>query len=529
MLARVPILSALIGMVAIGMLVPALQAANAREWAHGRAFLYSAVLCLFVAAALGVLLRPVSAREQARRELSTLLLAWLVLPVFAALPLVLLTPQIGMLGAWFEMVAALTTTGGSIYRDLTAVPDSINLWRGLVGWFGGFITLMAAYVILAPRRLGGFEVMSAGSETFTEGRSVDLRLPSAPFDSRLNRALRTILPAYLLMTAVLGIALSALDEPGLEAAVHAMSIISTSGISPTREGLAASPSFLAEVVVAIFLVLATTRFFYWRASQVGQGVDLRTDPEIRLMGILVGLATLVLFLRHWLGALMIETTETIEMEAIEAVEALWGAAFTSLSFLTTTGFHSAAWDSARDWSGLANAGLILLALCAVGGGAATTAGGVKLIRAFAMLRHAGRELERIAKPHSIAGAGLGSRGLRRQGAMIAWAFMMLFSLAFVVTLLLLTVTGMDMMEALVAATAALSNTGPAYALIAEGGGRSFALLSGAHQVILAAAMLLGRIETLAAVVLLHPESWARHVARAKRTGKNAPESPLSRW
>jgi trk system potassium uptake protein TrkH len=388
---------------------------------------------------------------------------------------------------------------------------------------------MAAYVILAPRRLGGFEVMSAGAETFTEGRSVDLRLPSAPFESRLNRALRTIVPAYLLMTGVLAVALSALDEPGLEAAVHAMSIISTSGISPTREGLAASPSFLAEVVTAIFLVLATTRLFYWRASQIGQRVDLKTDPEIRLMGILVGLATLVLFLRQWASALMIETTEAVEAEVLEGVEAFWGAAFTSLSFLTTTGFHSAAWDSARDWSGLANPGLIMLALCAIGGGAATTAGGVKLIRAFAMLRHAGRELERIAKPHSIAGAGLGSRGLRRHGAMIAWAFMMLFSLAFVATLLLLTVTGMDMIEALVAATAALSNTGPAYALIAEEGGRNFALLSSVHHVILAAAMLLGRIETLAAVVLLHPESWARHVARAKRTGKSAAESPLSRW
>ena len=88
---------------------------------------------------------------------------------------------------------------------------------------------------------------------------------------------------------------------------------------------------------------------------------------------------------------------------------------------------------------------------------------------------------------------------------------------------------MGMIEALVAATAALSNTGPAYAMIAEGGGRSFALLSSVHHVILAAAMLLGRIETLAAVVLLHPESWARYAARAKRTGKSESESPLSRW
>lgn len=529
MLVRIPVIATLIGVLALGMLVPAIKAAIASEWENGRGFLYSAIVGFFAAAALAVLLRPMSARDHSRHELSTLLIAWVLLPAFAALPLVLLTPQIGLLGAWFEMVASLTTTGGSIYRDLSAVPESVHLWRGLVGWFGGFLTLLAAYVILAPRRLGGFEVMSAGAETFTEGRSVDLRLPSAAFEHRLNRAVRTIVPAYLLMTAILALALNALDEPGLEAALHAMAIVSTSGISNTREGLAGANSFFVEAAAAVFLVLAATRLFYSGASPVGQRVHLRTDPEIRLMAILVGLATLALFLRHWLGVLMIETGEDIETEMVEAFKAFWGAAFTSLSFLTTTGFHSAAWESARDWSGLANPGLILLALCAVGGGAATTAGGVKLIRAFAMLRHAGRELERIAKPHSVAGAGLGSRGLRREGAMIAWAFMMLFSLAFFVTTLLLTLTGMDMMEALVAATAALSNTGPAYALISEGGGRSFALLGSVHHVVLAAAMVLGRIETLAAIVLLHPESWARHVARAKRTGKSTSESPLSRW
>jgi trk system potassium uptake protein TrkH len=529
MLARLPVIASLIGMLALGMLVPAIKAASESDWQEARGFLYASVFCLFVAAALAVLLRPMSSREFARHELSTLLLAWVLLPAFAALPLVLLTPQIGLLGAWFEMVAALTTTGGSIYPDLGAVPEPVHLWRGLVGWFGGFLTLLGAYVILAPRRLGGFEVMAAGAESFTEGRSVDLRLPSAPFEHRLNRALRTIVPAYLLMTAALAIALNALAEPGLQAALHAMAIVSTSGISTSREGLAGASNFYAEAVTAVFLVLAATRLFYSGASQIGQRVDLRTDPELRLMAVLVGLSTLALFLRHWLGVLVIRTGGSLETELLEAFAALWGAAFTSLSFLTTTGFHSAAWDSARDWSGLANPGLILLALCAIGGGAATTAGGVKLIRAFAMLRHAGRELQRIAKPHSVAGAGLGSRGLRREGAMIAWAFMMLFSLAFVGTILLLTLTGMEMMEALVAATAALSNTGPAYALISGEAERSFALLGGVHQIVLAAAMVLGRIETLAAIVLLHPESWAHHVPHAKRTGKTDPESPLSRW
>lgn len=523
MLARLPVMAVLIGVLAIGMLIPTIQAANAGEWRAGRAFLYSGLFCMFVAAGLAVLLRPPGPGERARTELGTLLLAWLVLPCFAALPLVLLTPWISTVGAWFEMVAALTTTGGTVYPAPDQVPRSVHLWRGLVGWLGGLLTLMAAYVILAPRRLGGFEVMSA-AEVAAEGRSVDLRLPTAPFEMRAARALRVILPVYCLMTVVLALVFNALAEPGLAASVHAMAVVSTSGISPLEQGIAASRNFWVEAAAAAFMVLAATRLFYSRASQVGQRVTWRNDPELRLMGALVAISTLALFLRHWLGRL----EEQAATGVLDGLEALWGGAFTTLSFLTTTGFHSAVWISARDWSGHANPGMILLALCAIGGGAATTAGGVKLIRAYAMLRHGARELERIAKPHSIAGAGLGSRGLRREGAMIAWAFMMLFVLGFVVTILALTLTGMEMTEALTAATAALSNTGPAYALIAEDRG-GFAMLGDVEHVILAAAMLLGRIETLAVIVLLHPEGWSRYFTRAKRTGKAGPESPLSRW
>lgn len=523
MVSRVPVIALLIGVLALAMLVPAIQAATEAEWRAARGFLYSSIFCLFVAAGLAVLLPPMGPREQARRELATLLLAWLLLPCFAALPLILVTPWIGTGGAWFEMVAALTTTGGSVFRDPELVPPAIHLWRGMAGWFGGLLTLLAAYAILAPRRLGGFEVMSA-AEMAGEGRAVDLRLPSAPFENRLNRALRTIMPVYLAMTAVLALLFNALAEPGLVSAVHAMSIVSTSGISPVAGGLGAARNFWVEAAAAIFMVLAATRLFYSRASQVGRRTTWRTDPELRLMGILVLLATLALFLRHWVGAFEQQAPGGV----LNGIEALWGAAFTSLSFLTTTGFESAAWYTARDWSGHANPGMILLALCAIGGGAATTAGGIKLIRAYAMIRHGTRELERIAVPHSVAGAGLGSRGLRREGAMIAWAFMMLFSLAFVATLLLLTLSGMDFAQALIAATAALSNTGPAYAMVAEEQG-GFARLDIVQQLILAAAMLLGRIETLAAIVLLHPDSWARFVSRGKRTGKDAVESPLSRW
>lgn len=501
MLRRLPVTAALLGLLSLLMLIPAIHAVTDQDWRSARGFLYPALFGLFTSGGLATLLRPMSARETARHELITLVLIWISLPFVAAAPLVLVTPAIGLSGAWFEMVAALTTTGGSVYSDHSSVPPSVHLWRGLMGWFGGLLTLLGAYVILAPRRLGGYEVMVT-ADNDSDDRSIDMRVAGASFDDRTIRALKTILPIYGGMTVILAVAFNILDKPGLTAAVHAMSIVSTSGISPEEGGFAASRSYAAEGAALIFMVLAAIRVFYAPAAQTGRKFGWRADPELRLMLALACLATVVLFVRHWVGVLTID----VEVGATDGFSALWGGFFTAISFITTTGFQSHAWESARDWSGLANPGLILLGLCAIGGAAATTAGGIKLIRAYALLRHGVRELERIAQPHSIAGSGAGPRGLRRQGALIAWTFMMLFILALLGSMLGLTLSGMRFSDALVASVAALSNTGPAFELIADEP-LGFAVFDAVQHKILAAAMILGRIETLAVIALINPSEW----------------------
>ncbi|MEM7189592.1 MAG: potassium transporter TrkG [Pseudomonadota bacterium] len=518
MLRRVPVIALLLGFMALAMLIPMAHAAISADWRVSRGFLYAALFGLFLAGSVALLLRPMQANDTARHELLTLLVLWISLPVYACLPLVLLSPAIGVTGAWMEMVAALTTTGGTVYPDVEAVPPSIHLWRGIVGWLGGLLTLMAAYVILAPRRLGGYEIMAA-EDGLGDMRSVDLRETGAVFESRTYRALRTILPIYLGLTLALGMAFNVLDKPGLIAAVHAMSILSTSGISPLKDGIASTGNWGAEVAALIFMVLAATRLVYSPAAQGGAGArNLRSaayDPELRLMFGVVLLATAALYLRHWVGVLTIDE----EIGAADGFVALWGAGFTAVSFVTTTGFQSFAWESARDWSGLANPGLVLLCLCAIGGGAATTAGGIKLIRAHALLRHGVREVERIASPNSVTGARHGSRRLRRDGAIIAWAFMMLFFFVLLATILGLTLTGLSFDQALIAAVAALSNTGPAFAMVAERP-EGFAGLDMAQHTILSAAMILGRIETLAVIALFNPDGWSLGAVHKKNTGKS---------
>jgi trk system potassium uptake protein TrkH len=504
-----PVAALILLMLAALMLVPAAVA-----WAQGdRAslilFLQSAGLTALAAGGLGVALRPSGPRRRpaARDELLTVLFLFAGAPVAAAAPIVLAQPALGWDGAYFEAVSMMTTTGGSAISDLRRAPDALHVWRLLLCWFGGLGTLVAAVAVFAPRNLGGLEVRvderpgSVGRLAGTPAWAGGGGRPDA--EARLGVAARAVAPVYLALTLALGAVFASIGLPPLRAAAQAAGVMSTSGVAV--DALPFQGGFVAEAVALLFLAAAATRHAFQGGSAPHRLRRLRRDPEIELALIAVGIAAGWIFLRHFVGA-----AEADEAAAPrEALEALWGALFTAGSFLSTAGYASAWWEGARDWSGLQSPGLLLLGLAAMGGGVASTAGGVKLLRSFALYQHGLREMARLAHPSAVTGHGEGARRVGFAGAQLAWLFLMLFLLGVGAAMLGLAATGVPLERALPAAIAAFSNTGPAYAAAVGPDAPGFAAMAAAPRLILSAAMVLGRVELLAVVALANPAYWRR--------------------
>ncbi len=498
-----PLLVILMGLSSALMLLPSVHAFVLRDYDVARPFLYAGVILLTLSGMIGIATSNYIPRDAARSHLVALMGAYIILPVMLAIPFQTAVGNTTFLNAWFEMISSFTTTGATVYDDPRRLSLSLHLWRALVGWMGGFFVLITAVAILAPMNLGGVEVISG----LAPGRGMVSGSPItriAEPSERISRYAVLLFPAYGGLTLLLWVGLLLAGETGIVALCHAMSTLSTSAISPIGGLPGASGGFMAEFLIFCFLVFSLTRRAMPGVTMLSRATPIWADPEIRMAAFVVGGVTTVLFLRHWLGA--IENAEGQDLPSFFRV--LWGIGFTTLSFLTTTGFTSVDWGPSKIWSGLDSPGLILLGLALIGGGVATTAGGVKLLRVYALFRHGERELERLIYPNSIGGQGSVARRLRREGAYVAWIFFMLFAISIAITCAALALTGLGFEQSVVLTIAALTTTGPLAGHAAETP-ISYADLSAAAKMILAAAMVLGRIETLAILALLAPDSWRK--------------------
>jgi len=571
-LPEVPLIVVVIGLTGLAMLGPAGFGLATGDHMLALSFAQSAAIVFMLALILGAATRNHRPRDPVRSQFLSLLGAYLAVPVLAALPITgqLVFPLGGgdrlwplsadanglppaaLLGlpqsfrpfdAWFEMVSSFTTTGATLLDRPHTVAPGVHLWRAMVGWFGGFFVLFAAFGMLAPVNLGGVEVetglppgrapgptplgrmrvalsMPEPSNAAATGASPALaparrparprgraagmarRLTAEDAGARLAAAARVLFPVYAGLTLGLWLGLILAGDSAFVALCHAMSVLATSGISPVGGMEYGASSRAGEALVLLCFAFALSRRCLPGPAWREPGLRLYRDVELRAGIVAILAVTLLLTLRQWSGAAASGTSG----DWAAAVRAFWGSFFTAASFLSTTGFVSADWAGSRLWSGLAPPGLALAGLALLGGGVATTAGGIGLLRAYALYKHGRHEMDKLIHPSLVGGEPPRKRRIRSEGAFAAWLALMMVIVVFTAVIAGLSLAGLGLEPAMILAAAALSTTGPLAAMVASGPVVYSALDDGVLS-ILGLAMVLGRLELLAVLALLMPDAW----------------------
>lgn len=492
---------------AAGMAIVFFYALLADDQRSTSTFAYGTISCVALAASARVLLHG-RFTSMERGGLVLILLFYVFGPAVAAIPILNLKGIDSFSAAYFEMASALTTTGATIFWDVDLVPDSVILWRSMLAGFGGLVCLVSALAILAPLSIGGFEIdhmIDRRAQTMNyEFLCASEGARTKGLEARILWALKIVALPYLVFICLCTFAIAANGVTVFDAICLALGSVSTTGFVPQSGGVGEYRSLLVEMVlVAAMIPAAIGISSHVRSLRTGVTSYLR-DAELRYMVIIVSVVVGLLFFRHWIGA--IETQSTDEIRS--ALVALWGSFFMAVSFITTTGFESAAWDGATEWSGLKTPSVALLGLAIVGGGAASTAGGVKLIRTALLAKHSMGELRRLACPSSVQPIFSGGRSVTFDALRIVWVFVMLYAMTVAVCALGLTATGFKFVDAFAGSIAAISNTGPLLPLISGEEG-AYTSLDPVARFLLCGAMIVGRMETLAVVALFSISAWRR--------------------
>ncbi len=448
-----------------------------------RGFLAASIGCLVVGALLWAATRRYRRELEPRDGCLLVVLGWVTMSLAGAVPLLLEIPGLSFTDAYFEAVAGLTTTGSTILVGLEHLPQSLNLWRHAMQWYGGMGIIVMAVAILPLLGVGGLQLFRN-------------EMPGPMKENRLTpRITQTAKYLWLVYTGLTVACIVALHWAGLdwfEAVCHAFSTMSLGGFSTRDANIAAFASPAVEMVLVAFMLVAVLNFFtHFVALRQRSLLAYWRDPEApAVWGLLLCSALALGAYLHWNG------------QYPSLLVSLRHALFNTVAIGTTTGYSSQDYES---WPLFAP--LWLLFLACVGSSAGSTGGGIKMIRSLILIKQARRELIRLVHPRAIAPLTLNGQVVDNRIIFAVLGYMLLWGLTQLALVLLLIATGEDFVTAVSAAVATVNNVGPA--LGRYGPTDNYASLSDFQTWLLAFAMLAGRLELLTFFVIFTPAFWRR--------------------
>ena len=410
-------------------------------------------------------------------------LVWIVLPAFAALPLLLAIPGLSVTDAYFEAMSGFSATGATVLTGLDELPLSVNVWRCFLQLVGGLGIIVLAVAILPLLGVGGAQLFKAEMA----GPMKDAKLTP-----RIAETARGLWSVYAVGCVACFFAYAAAGMSWADAFMHMCSTMGLGGFSSHDASFGYWNSPLIEAVAVVFMLLAgvsiAVYFVAWRQRSLR---PLWRNVEARAyLAVMIG-ATLLISVYIW-----------VDGHYDSYAEALRHTVFHVVSVGTTTGY--ATQDYAQ-WPVFAALLMVLLGCFATCGG--STGGGIKMVRMLLLLKQSYLELVRIVHPNVVNPVVMGGQVVSPRVMQNVIAFMMLYGASLVALTMVLLFSGLDVVTAFTAVIACVNNIGPGLGEV--GPALNFQGLNDFQTWVCTFGMLLGRLELLSLLVLFTPQFWRR--------------------
>lgn len=405
------------------------------ELAHIEGFILTAVVSLIIYV-IGLLVKiedlgTINYKDGALLTIFT----WLAVALLSAIPH-MIEGHLSFSQAVFESVSGLTTTGLTMYSDVTKVSKLVLFWRSFTQYIGGagFALLMLSMVI-GPKGVGFYKA---------EGRADNL-VPN------IRRSTQIILQIYLAYTLVGTVALRIAGMNWFEALNHTMTALATGGFSTRNGSIGEFNNLTVEIIVIILMYLGATGFGIHYAFWKGNFRSVLKNGEPWLMSMSIVIFSVVVAFNGF-GRYFKDFLTGLRYSIFQITSAITGTGFQTLPL------------NEKKWLEFSPLILSLIVLMIAGGQMDSTSGGVKQFRIWIIFNTIAESVKGFLLPKNRIKTHILYKGeqqlvLSSENVKEALLVLFLYILSFVIGSFVLTLYGYDLERSMFEFASAMDGVG----------------------------------------------------------------------
>ncbi|MCD7739886.1 MAG: TrkH family potassium uptake protein [Candidatus Gastranaerophilales bacterium] len=384
--------------------------------------------------------------------------------------------------AIFESVSGVTTTGATILTDFSIYPRTMFFWRSFSQWLGGMGILVLFIAILPQFAIAGRQMFFAESPGAS---STDSKLTP-----RIRHTAAALWGIYFVLTLIEIVILIYSGMPVFDAVCNSLSSLSGGGFSPAAESIMQYGNVKFVWIIAVFMFLSGMNFALQYKIYIKRNfLALFKDDEFKLYFTIVAGFTIIIA----------ATLATHNIYGIK--KAFESAFFQVVSIITTTGFASVDYNQ---WN--LRAKLLLFLLMFTGASIGSASGGVKLLRIIFIFKYLKRQISKIYHPNGVYPIKINKIIISEDTVRQMISFVIFYYTIFAISAVILVYTEQNTTIGVTSALTSLGNVGPGFGSVGPVG--NYSSMHTISKIIFIFNMLVGRLELIPFLALLHPDFWS---------------------
>lgn len=407
-------------------------------------------------------------------------LGWIIMSLFGTIPFIIHGSIPSFINAFFEVMSGFTTTGASIINDIESLPHGLLFWRSITQWIGGMGIIVLSLAILPLLGIGGMQLYSAEVPGITKDK----------FHPRVKETAKRLWGIYVILTAIETILLILAGMNFFDAINHSFTTMATGGFSTKNVSTAYFTNPFIQYILIAFMFFAGVNFTIHYYALHRNFKFIKTNDEFKTYFFFILIASIVVMILH------------IPYVNYSLADNFRQSLFHVVSLVTTTGYVSSDYEY---WSIFSR--MIFFVLLFIGGSAGSTGGSIKIVRHYLLFKNGFLELKRLIHPHAIIPVRINGKSVPPEIISNVQAFFIIYILIFILSSIILSISGLDFLSSIGASATCLGNVGPGIGTV--GPVSNFAHLSDFAKILLSILMLIGRLELFTVLIIFTPYFWKK--------------------